>query len=235
MRTTITIPREPTILKVQRLLAKIDRLELPPASRQEIERMLVRQVAKELDLAMPWKAGHAERTATVACQLGEAFELDGPALHTLALAALLHDIGLLMVPAPSRKRSGPYDPSFCIALHDHARFGANLLEPFAFLKEAALLIAYHHEWWDGSGYPYGIRGPFIPFGARILAVADAFDAIEVPQVRDRSIRDRIALRILRVSAGAQFDPAIVAMLCRLLDGTTHDRALHRDSSPQQGF
>jgi hypothetical protein len=69
------------------------------------------------------------------------------------------------------------------------------------LRAASILIAHHHEWWNGSGYPYGIRGEFIPLGARILAVADAFEAIQVPGVSGRTLRDRIALRILRVASG----------------------------------
>lgn len=215
MHTTITIPLEPIILKVQRLLAKIDRLELPSASRREIERMLVRQVTKEFDLAMPWKAGHADRTAAVACRIGETLKLDETSLHNLTLAALLHDVGLLLLPVPFGQRLDPLATSSYVALQHHPRLGATLLEPFAFLKEAAILIAHHHEWWDGSGYPYGIRGPFIPLGARILAVADAFDAIEVPCVQDRSLRDHIALRILRIASGTQFDPAIVEKLCAI--------------------
>lgn len=84
-----------------------------------------------------------------------------------------------------------------------------ILEPFSFLQEASVLIAHHHERWDGSGYPYGIRGTFIPLGARILAIADAYDAIKVPGAADPAIRNRIALRILKVSSGTQFDPALV--------------------------
>jgi HD-GYP domain-containing protein (c-di-GMP phosphodiesterase class II) len=78
------------------------------------------------------------------------------------------------------------------------------------------MIAHHHERWDGSGYPYGLRGEFIPFGARILAVADVFEAIRVPHVRDRSLRDRIALRILQVASGTQFDPCVVDALIELM-------------------
>ena len=87
-----------------------------------------------------------------------------------------------------------------------------MLEPFSFLRDATSMIAHHHEHWDGSGYPYGIRGKFIPLGARILAVADAFEAIHVPHVRDRSLRDHIALRILRVASGTQFDTIVVNAL-----------------------
>jgi response regulator RpfG family c-di-GMP phosphodiesterase len=74
-----------------------------------------------------------------------------------------------------------------------------------------VIIAHHHERWDGSGYPYGIRGTFIPVEARVLAIADAFDAIQVPGVTDQETRDRVAYRILTVASGTQFDPHLVEM------------------------
>ena len=90
-----------------------------------------------------------------------------------------------------------------------------MLESFSFLHEASIFIAHHHERWDGSGYPYGIRGQFIPLGARILSIADAFDAIHIPEVSNPVARNNIALRIIRVAAGTQFDPELVQALCLL--------------------
>ena len=203
---------EPMVVNIQGLLTKIDRLRLPAASRRDVESILVRQVSKELDRALPWQAGHATRTAAVAMLIGETLALDVAAMHNLTLAALLHDIGLLMLPERLRNGSNPLDPEAYVTVRHHPRLGANMLEPFGFLREASILIAHHHEWWDGSGYPYGVRGEFIPLGARILAVADAFEAIHVPGAWDRSMRDRVALRILRVASGTQFDPAVVDVL-----------------------
>ncbi len=117
-----------------------------------------------------------------------------------------------MLPAQLSNDQSPLEHESYIALQNHSRLGATLLEPFPFLREASILIAHHHERWDGFGYPYGIRGKFIPLGARILAVADAFDAIKVPGVYDRTLRNVIALKILFVSAGTQFDPSIVDIL-----------------------
>ncbi len=205
---------EPAVF-IQSMLTMIDRLHLPPASRRDLESILVRQVTKEIDRALPWQAGHGQGTESVALRIGRAMCLDADLLHQLRLAALLHDIGILMLPAHLRKGGGSLDANSYVAIQNHPRLGATLLEPFSFLRDATILIAHHHEHWDGSGYPYGLRGEFIPFGARILAVADAFEAIQVPRVRNRSLRDRIALRILRVSSGTQFDPLVVDRLIEI--------------------
>jgi HD-GYP domain-containing protein (c-di-GMP phosphodiesterase class II) len=200
------------------MLRKIDRLRLPLASRRDVESILVRQVSKEVDRALPWQAGHGHRTAAVSGLIGQAVGLTPGELHDLKLAALLHDIGLLMLPAHLAESRDSLEPESYVAIQNHSRLGANLLEPFSFLREASVLIAHHHERWDGSGYPYGIRGTFIPLGARILAIADAFDAIQVPGVCCLSQRQAIALRIIQVSAGSQFDPELVKVLVRFFRG-----------------
>lgn len=210
-----TVPTvTPAVLKIQGLLRKTDRLELLIESRRELEHILVRQASREIDRMLPWQAGHGRRTAAVAMRLGQAAGLADDELHQLKLAALLHDIGLLMLPPELFAEPSPFESDSYIAVQNHSRLGAQLLEPFAFLREAAVLVAHHHERWDGSGYPYGIRGAFIPVGARILAIADAFDAIRVPRINRRDARNHVALRILLVASGTQFDPGLVDLLCR---------------------
>jgi len=207
----------PGIITMQAMLRKIDRLQLPLASRRDVESILVRQVSKEIDRALPWQAGHSRRTATISLLIGQVLDLAPGELHDLRLAALLHDIGLLMLPAHLSTGREPLESESYVAIQNHPRLGAMLLEPFSFLKEASTLIAHHHERWDGSGYPYGIRGRFIPLGSRILSIADAFDAIRIPKVSDRIARNSIALRIIGVAAGTQFDPELVEALCLLQD------------------
>jgi HD-GYP domain-containing protein (c-di-GMP phosphodiesterase class II) len=219
MHIDTTEQLEPCVVRIQRMLRKIDQLHLPPASRRDLENILVRQVARELDRLFPWQAGHGQDTAAVAIRIGQAMQLDDKALHQLKLAGLLHDIGLVMLPSHLQTRQGSYDADSYVTVQNHPRLGASLLEPFRFLREATIMIAHHHEHWDGSGYPYGLRGTFIPLGARILAVADAFKAIRVPHVCDQLTRDRIALRILQVASGSQFDPLIVNALVGALQET----------------
>ena len=209
MLLRLTTELHPSISPIQNLLGKIDRLRLPEPSRRDIESILVRQVAGELDHALPWQWGHGRRTAVLAVGMGSLAGLSHDTLHHLKLASLLHDIGLLALPDlashPEYLDSRGYATIQC-----HPRIGAQWLEPFRFLKKASVIIAHHHERWDGAGYPYGIRGTFIPIEARILAIADAFDAIQVPAV-DTAARDRVAYRILKVASGTQFDPDLVVL------------------------
>ncbi|MGE0471518.1 MAG: hypothetical protein Nkreftii_003160 [Candidatus Nitrospira kreftii] len=225
MRIESTDAVQPAVIRLQHMLQKIDRLRLPPTSRRDLESILVRQVANEIDRLLPWQAGHGQGTAAIALQIGRAAHLTDEDLHQLKLASLLHDIGMLMLPSCLQTRQEWIEPDAYVTIQNHPRLGANLLEPFSFIREATVMIAHHHERWDGSGYPYGLRGRFIPLGARILAVADAFEAIQVPHVQDRSLRNCIALRILQVASGTQFDPSIVDILVELSGetGTVHAR------------
>ena len=202
----------PKIIAIQGMLRKIDGLRFPTESRRDVESILIRQVSKEIDRALPWQAGHGRHTAAISLLIGQAIGLTPNELHDLKLAALLHDIGLLMLPRELTIGANPLDPESYVAVQNHPRLGASLLEPFFFLREASILIAHHHERWDGSGYPYGIRGRFIPLGARVLSIADAFDAIRIPNVSSRVDRNTIALRIIHVAAGTQFDPELVDVL-----------------------
>jgi response regulator RpfG family c-di-GMP phosphodiesterase len=203
----------PGIITMQAMLLKIDRLRLPLASRRDVESILVRQVGREIDRALPWQSGHGRRTAVISLLIGQAVGLTPGELHDLKLAAFLHDIGLLMLPLDLTIGMSTLDSESYVTVQNHPRLGASLLEPFFFLRGASVVIAHHHERWDGSGYPYGIRGRFIPLGARILSIADAFDAIRIPEVSNQVARTKIALRIIRVAAGTQFDPELVEALC----------------------
>jgi len=211
MQSIPIISTDSELERIRLALQTIDALRLPSSVRPHIEAVLVRQVAKILDQALPWQQGHGRRTAALAQAIGRVAGLCQETLHHLTLAALLHDIGLLTLPNAFASHTGYLDVGSYAAVQCHPRLGAQWLESFPFLRQASVIIAHHHERWDGSGYPYGIRGTFIPVEARVLAIADAFDAIQVPGVTDQATRDRVAYRILTVASGTQFDPHLVEM------------------------
>jgi HD-GYP domain-containing protein (c-di-GMP phosphodiesterase class II) len=199
----------PTLIDIFRILEERENLQLGAFSARDVK--LVRQVTRLLDEALPWQRGHGTRTARLAEALGTAAGLSDDALQHLTLASLLHDIGLLVLPNGLTSPSGCLDSRSYAAVQCHPRLGPQWLEPFPSLRRASVIIAHHHERWDGSGYPYGIRGTFIPVEARILAIADAFDAVEVPGIHDHEVRDRVAYRILNSAAGTQFDPQLIEL------------------------
>lgn len=195
--------------RIRLALRTIDALRRSSSARSHVETVLVRHVMMIMDQALPWQQGHGRRTAALAQAVGRAAGLCEEALQHLTLAALLHDIGLLALPSSLDAHAGYVDGESYGAVQCHPRTGAQWLEPFRFLTNASVIIAHHHERWDGSGYPYGIRGTFIPIEARVLAIADAFDSIQVPGATDQETRNQVAFRILTVSAGTQFDPHLV--------------------------
>ncbi len=211
MQSIPIISTDSALEHIRLALQTIDALRLPRSVRPHAETVLVRQVAKIMDQALPWQQGYARRTAALAQAIGSAAGLCRDAWHHLTLAALLHDIGLLALPNRLHAHAGYLDGESYTAVQCHPRTGAQWLEPYRFLGNASVIIAHHHERWDGSGYPYGIRGTFIPIEARVLAIADAFDAIQIPGAIDQDARNIAAYRILTVASGTQFDPQLVEM------------------------
>jgi HD-GYP domain-containing protein (c-di-GMP phosphodiesterase class II) len=163
----------------------------------------------------PHLAGHGIRTARHAVTLGHAIGWSTRELNDLCLAALLHDIGLLTIPKALLRKEGALTADEYVLVQSHPRAGAELLEPIPFLRVPALWIAHHHERWDGFGYPYGLRDTMIPYGARILAVADTFDALIAPHWNSRAHGTESALGLLQLLAGSQLDPELVEVFVRI--------------------
>ncbi len=161
-------------------------------------------------------SSHGDRTANYAVALGTRVGLSGTDLLDLYFAALLHDLGRLTLPSEISHKQGPLKGEEYALVQCHPRMGAELLEPIPFLRVPAVLIAHHHERWDGAGYPYGLRGPFIPLGSRILAVADTFDALTSERPRSRLHDSDSAIRLLKVVAGSQLDPELVDAFAGLI-------------------
>lgn len=147
----------------------------------------------------------------MALQLG----LPHEEIERIRIASLLHDLGKLAVPAEILDKSTALSDRDWQAIGEHPRIGQVILEKASSLREAVPVVLHHHERYNGSGYPHGLRGKEIPLGARIVAVADAYHAMvhERPYKSTRDHHD--ALRELRANAGTQFDPDIVNVFCQL--------------------
>lgn len=153
--------------------------------------------------------GHSERVVTFSLRLAHELGMDKDALRNLELGALLHDIGKIGVPDAILRKPAALNEEEWNKMKLHPQHGQKILRNIDFLENAAHLVAQHHEKWDGSGYPYGLRGEDIDLSARIFAVVDAFDAMISDRVyrRGRSYQD--ALEELERCAGTQFDPLVV--------------------------
>jgi len=157
---------------------------------------------------------HGERTARYSVALGHALHLSGTDLVHLYLAGLLHDIGKLTLPRALLRREAPFSPDEYAVIQCHPRSGAEMLAGIPFLRSAALWIAHHHERWDGTGYPYGLRDLLIPLGSRILAVTDLFD--ELAFGSEHPTCPRLAMAVLSRAAGSQLDPVLVERFLPIL-------------------
>ncbi len=153
--------------------------------------------------------GHSERVVTFSLRLGHELGLDRAALRNLELGALLHDIGKIGVPDAILRKPAALTPEEWDKMKMHPHHGQCILRNIPFLKEAMQLVAQHHEKWDGSGYPYGLRGTDIDFKARIFAVADAFDAMVSDRVYRPARPYEDAVIELEKCTGTQFDPQVV--------------------------
>lgn len=153
--------------------------------------------------------GHSERVVTFSLRLGHELGLDKDALRNLELGALLHDIGKIGVPDAILRKPAALNEEEWNKMKLHPQHGQKILRNIAFLEGAAQMVAQHHEKWDGSGYPYGIRGEEIDLNARIFAVVDAFDAMVSDRVYRRGRPYQAALEELERCAGTQFDPLII--------------------------
>ncbi|MGI8789134.1 MAG: HD domain-containing phosphohydrolase [Pyrinomonadaceae bacterium] len=153
--------------------------------------------------------GHSERVVTFSLRLGHELGLDKDILRNLELGALLHDIGKIGVPDSILRKPAALNEEEWNKMKLHPQHGQRILRNIAFLEGARQIVSQHHEQWDGSGYPYGIRGEDIDIGARIFAVVDAFDAMVSDRVYRKGRPYKDALEELEKYAGTQFDPTIV--------------------------
>jgi putative nucleotidyltransferase with HDIG domain len=160
--------------------------------------------------------GHADRVSRIAGAVARDMGLSEREIEHIELAALLHDIGKIGVEDRILMKPSRLDPDETELMRRHPIYGASILEPSAALRPLVPIVVAHHENFDGSGYPNGLKGEQIPLGARIILVSDAYEAMTSDRIYRKAMGHEKAMEQLHKYKGIQFDPKIVRQLDELL-------------------
>ncbi len=172
----------------------------------------VQALAVAMDLRDHRTAKHSEDVVGLARKVGELLELEQASLIELEFAARLHDVGKIRVPDAVLNKPGPLDDEEFDTIRCHAAWGAETLSQIPGLEAVATVVRFHHERWDGQGYPDGLEGPRIPLASRIISVCDAYGAMTCDRPYRGALDPEEALDEIRAASGRQFDPAVVDAL-----------------------
>jgi hypothetical protein len=176
---------------------------------QDHTRQLLESMADAVDLRDAYTGGHSRRVSELCAALLRASHQSGPEAELIIAAARVHDIGKIGVADDVLRKAGRLTPAEREQMQAHAAQGAALLSRHRNFKRGAAMVRHHHERWDGHGYPDGLAGPAIPYGARVIAVADSFDAMTSTRPYRAALSPALAAYLLRRGRGTQWDPAVV--------------------------
>ena len=177
--------------------------------------MLV-HLAEAIEARDPYTRGHSERVTRLAEDVARWLGWSDERVAVLELGGALHDIGKLGVPAHVLRKPGTLTPEELAQVRRHPATGAQMLAPIEEVHAAVPCVLYHHERWDGGGYPSGRAGREIPVEARLLAIVDAFDAMTSDRPYRTAVSAELALAEVERCAGTQFDPTLVAAFVEVL-------------------
>jgi len=178
---------------------------------------VVRALTSAIDAKDPYTCGHSDRVAQIAVRLAQELKCSTEEINTIYLSGLLHDIGKIGVNDAVLRKPGKLTESEYEHIKQHVEIGHRILYDLKKLGEVLPVVLHHHESWDGEGYPRRLATEAIPLSARIVAVADAFDAMGSNRPYRNGLPDEKIDEVFRVGAGKQWDPAVVAAFFRARD------------------
>lgn len=178
--------------------------------------------SRALDLRDKETEGHTQRVVTLAVKLAERMGLQGERLIHFQRGAILHDIGKMGVPDNILLKPGPLSNEEWSVMHKHPIYAQMLLSPIRFLETCMYIPYYHHEKWDGSGYPLGLRGEAIPLEARIFSIADVWDALRSDRPYRKALSDEETIQYILEQSGKHFDPIVVEVFIKLIEENCQD-------------
>jgi diguanylate cyclase (GGDEF)-like protein/putative nucleotidyltransferase with HDIG domain len=177
---------------------------LPPAVVETVT-----SLALAIDAKDHYTQGHSQKVSAYAVMIAQALDMSQTEVEEIRLAGLLHDIGKVGIPETILNKSGPLDATEWETMKTHTDLGAKILEPLQAMNRIRMMVRHHHEFYDGSGYPDRIEGEQIPYGARVIAIADAYDTITSERTYKKARTPEDAFAELERCAANQFDPELV--------------------------
>jgi HD-GYP domain-containing protein (c-di-GMP phosphodiesterase class II) len=169
-----------------------------------------------LDLKDLTTGVHSSRLAAWAIMIAKLMGLPAEQSRQIEIAAVLHDLGKIGIPDEILKKPARLTASEHTIMRKHPEYGWAVMKNIPGCQGASLLVLHHHEMWDGSGYPGGLKSEGIPLGARIVAITDAFDAMTTDRCYRKALTTEKALAVLEECSGTQFDPAVVRLFAEFI-------------------
>jgi len=180
---------------------------------------IIKALAQAIEAKDPYTHGHSIRVMHYADLLAQKMNLPEKERENLKFAAVLHDIGKIGIGETVLNNRNKLSSDEYQQMKQHPVIGQNIIQPIELLKPIQLYIRHHHEWYNGNGYPDGLSGEKIPYSARILSIADAYDAMKSDRPYRHSLSEEKAIMELKKGSGTQFDPEIVQTFIQLVEKT----------------
>ncbi|OGO05555.1 MAG: hypothetical protein A2Y60_06655 [Chloroflexi bacterium RBG_13_54_9] len=174
-------------------------------------------LARAVELRESYAQGHSERVALLCTEIAEELGCPKDVTKGIQVAATLHDIGKIVIPDYILLKPGPLTPAEFNEIKRHPTAAVQILRNLDHFDHTIILIESHHEWYNGEGYPNKLKGEEIPLGARIIAVADAYDAMTSPRPYRQRLTNEESAQALRDGAGTQWDPDVVEAFLRVAE------------------
>ena len=194
-----------------------ERIRAAMKEREELMMGIMTALTRSIDAKSEWTAGHSERVTKYAELIGRKLKLTDDQLRNLMISAILHDIGKIAVPEDILDKPSRLTEEEFSIVRKHPDIGANIIEDIPAYSDVILPgILHHHERWDGKGYPTGLEGESIPLFARIIAVADVFDAISAERPYRKAMSEDEVEKFIRDNMGKMFDPEITELFISII-------------------
>src|ERR1700690_2560163 len=202
---------------------------LPPAVVETVT-----SLAFAIDAKDQYTQGHSQKVSAYAVILAQELGIDQAEVEEIRLAGLLHDIGKVGIPESILNKSGPLDAAEWKTMKTHTELGARILEPLETMARIRLMVRHHHEFYDGSGYPDRLKGEAIPYGSRVIAIADSYDTITSERSYKKGRSPEEAFSELERCAATQFDPAIVRVFVEKMRQLPDPKSRLKEFTVQSG-